>query len=194
MSAHGHKEDTVGHHKHLAPERLRWAVVTVSDSRTEADDDSGRLLVERLEGMGHDVLEHLVVPDDMEEIRGTVEMLSRDPEVDGIITNGGTGASARDVTIEALDALVGKVLPGFGELFRMLSYESIGTAAYLGRARAATLPAPDAVKILYQLPGSPDACELAITELILPEAGHFFSQANRGTDLSERWSDDEEEP
>lgn len=174
-------------HTHHAPEHLRWAVVTISDSRTAQNDDSGDLLVDRLRAAGHTVLEQLIIPDDIAEIRGTINMLARDPELDAIITNGGTGPSARDVSIEAVAPLVGKVLPGFGELFRHFSYEQVGAAAYLSRSQAATIPAPDANKLLYQLPGSPDACELAITDLILPVAGHFFSQANRGIDLAERF-------
>lgn len=178
------------HHAHhdQAPSLLHWAVVTISDSRTPEDDDSGDLLVTRLSTAKHEVLEQLIVPDDIAEIRGTVHMLARDPEIDAIITNGGTGPSARDVTIEALAPLVGKVLPGFGELFRHFSYERIGASAFLSRAQAATLPAPDAVKLLFQLPGSPDGCELAVTDLILPEAGHFFHQANRGLDLQARFA------
>lgn len=174
-------------HAQEAPERLRWAVITVSDSRRTENDDSGHLLVERLTHAKHEVLEQLIIPDDIAEIRGTITMVARDPEIDAIITNGGTGPSARDVTIEATAPLIGKVLPGFGELFRQFSYEQIGASAYLSRAQAATLPAPDAVKILFQLPGSPEACELGVTDLIIPVAGHFFHQANRGLDVAARF-------
>lgn len=181
--------DVPHEHRRHAAEALRWAIITISDTRDVADDESGHLLVQALQHAGHEVLEHLILPDDMDEIRGTVSMLVRDPELDGIITTGGTGASVRDVTIEAVSPLVGKVLPGFGELFRQLSFEEIGAAAYLSRAQAATLPAPDAVKVLYQLPGSPAACELAVTDLIIPEAGHLFAQANHGLDLAERFKE-----
>lgn len=180
--------DAPHRHHEAAPTHLQWAVVTISDSRTRDTDESGELLVNRLDHAGHEVLEQLIVPDDIAEIRGTINMLARDPEIDGIITNGGTGPSARDVTLEATAALVGKVLPGFGELFRRFSFEEIGASAYLSRALAATLPAPDAVKLLYHLPGAPGACELAVTDLILPEAGHFFHQANRGLDLEARFA------
>ncbi len=183
MSAHPHEE-----HHEAAPRRLRWAVVTVSDTRTDETDASGPVLIDALLAAGHEVLERLILPDDMEEIRGSLDMLLRDPELDAIITTGGTGLSPRDVTIEAVTPLLGKTLPGFGELFRALSYESIGTASVLSRATAGTAAAPDANKLLYVLPGSPDACELAVTDLILPEAGHAFAQANRGMDLEGRFA------
>lgn len=178
-------------HKHhqAAPTALRWAVITISDTRHVEDDESGHLILQALHNAGHEVLEHLVLPDDMDEIRGTVSMLARDPEIDGVITTGGTGVSVRDVSIEAVAPLVGKRLPGFGELFRQLSYEQIGPSAYLSRAQAATVPAPDAVKVLYQLPGSPAACELAVSDLIIPEAGHLFAQANHGLDFAERFKE-----
>lgn len=180
-----------GHHA-AAPPHLRWAVITISDSRDRDDDDSGHLVIERLQHSGHKVLEHLVIPDDVDEIRGTISMFVRDPELDAIITTGGTGIGPRDVSIEAASPLLGKALPGFGELLRHLSFERVGAAAYASRAQAGTLPAPDATKLLFQLPGSPDACELAITDLILPEAGHLFAQANRGMDFDERFAEGDE--
>lgn len=181
------------HHRQEAPSTLRFAVVTVSDSRTRDTDESGALITDRLRNGGHEVLEHIVLPDEIDEIRGTVNMLARDPEIDVIVTNGGTGVSTRDVSIEAVTPLFGKRLPGFGELLRMLSYETIGAAAFLSRAQAGTIPAPDAVKIVFQLPGSPNACDLAVSDMILPEVTHLFSQANRGMDLAGRRAQSDEE-
>ena len=161
MPVHEHHQQA-GAHKHL-----KVVVITASDTRTPADDESGRIIRELLEGAGHVVTHYEVVPDSPERIRAMViDHVSRD---DVVIINGGTGIAARDSTIEAVRPLLSKELEGFGELFRMLSYEEIGSAAFLSRALAGTAHG----RIVVALPGSPAACKLAMEKLLLPELGHL---------------------
>jgi molybdopterin adenylyltransferase len=142
-------------------------VITASDTRHAASDESGRLIREMLEGAGHRVTHYEVLPDTPERIAEVVRERLRD--LDGIIVNGGTGIAPRDSTIEALRPLIDKELDGFGELFRALSYQEIGSAAFLSRALAGISDG----KILVALPGSPGACRLAMEKLLLPELGHM---------------------
>jgi molybdenum cofactor biosynthesis protein B len=154
------------HHEH-SPAHLKFAVITASDSRTNESDLSGGLIREHLETAGHRVTHHEIVRDDADAIRNAVEKrLALD---DGVIINGGTGITARDVTIEAVRPLFDKELDGFGELFRMLSYQEVGAAAFLSRATAGVSRG----KIVVALPGSPDACRLAMDKLLLPQLGHL---------------------
>jgi len=156
------------HHQHAgAHKHLRVVVITASDTRTPADDESGRIIRGLLEGAGHVVSHYEIVPDDPERIRALViEHVAHD---DAIIINGGTGIAARDSTIEAVRPLLNKELEGFGELFRLLSFQSIGSAAFLSRALAGTARG----RIVVALPGSPAACKLAMEQLLLPELGHM---------------------
>ncbi|HZP44444.1 MAG TPA: molybdenum cofactor biosynthesis protein B [Candidatus Binataceae bacterium] len=156
------------HHHHQGKKlRLRAAVITASDTRTELSDDSGRLIRELLEQAGHLITYHAIVPDEPERIRPVViEQLS---QAELIIVSGGTGIAARDATVEALRPLLHKELEGFGELFRMLSYNEIGAAAFLSRALAGIAHG----RIVVALPGSPDACRLAMEKLLIPELGHM---------------------
>ena len=142
-------------------------VITASDTRQAASDESGRLIREMLEGAGHRVTHYEVLPDTPERIAEVVRERLRD--LDSIIVNGGTGIAPRDSTIEALRPLIDKELDGFGELFRALSYQEIGSAAFLSRALAGI----SCGKILVALPGSPGACRLAMEKLLLPELGHM---------------------
>ena len=142
-------------------------VITASDTRHAASDESGRLIREMLEGAGHRVTHYEVLPDTPERIAEVVRERLRD--LDGIIVNGGTGIAPRDSTIEALRPLIDKELDGFGELFRALSYQEIGSAAFLSRALAGI----SGGKILVALPGSPGAGRLAMEKLLLPELGHM---------------------
>ena len=142
-------------------------MITASDTRDAATDESGRLIRELLESAGHRVASYEVLPDTPERIAGAVRKgLS---ELDGVIVNGGTGIAARDSTIEAIRPLLDKELEGFGELFRLLSYQEIGSAAFMSRALAGI----SGGKIVVALPGSPDACRLAMEKLLLPELGHI---------------------
>ena len=143
------------------------AVITASDSRTAETDESGRLIKQMLEGAGHTVAHYEVLPDSPDRIRQALtENLAT---VDGFIFNGGTGIAPRDTTIEALRPMLSKELEGFGELFRMLSYNEVGSAAMLSRA----LGGISHGRIVFTLPGSPEACRLAMEKLVLPELGHM---------------------
>ena len=156
------------HHQHAgARKHLRVAVITASDTRTIAEDESGRAISDALESAGHTVAHYEVLPDDPERIRETV--IARLAQEDLVIINGGTGIAARDSTIEAIRPLLNKELEGFGELFRMLSYQEIGAAAFLSRAIAGIANG----RIIVALPGSPAACRLAMEKLLLPQLGHM---------------------
>jgi molybdenum cofactor biosynthesis protein B len=141
--------------------------VTVSDTRTEADDTSGRRIRELLEEQGHRVSFHRIVKDEPELIARLLDDIPA--TVRAVVFNGGTGLARRDTTYEALAGLLEKEIPGFGELFRMLSFEQIGSAAMLSRATAGVIGG----RIVFSVPGSTKAVELAMTKLILPELGHI---------------------
>ena len=142
-------------------------MLTASDSRSAETDESGRLIRDLLTAAGHRVEYSAVLPDDPALIRKA--LLDNLQNLDAIIVNGGTGIAARDLTIEAVRPLLDKELEGFGELFRYLSYQQIGSAAFLSRALAGVA----AGKIVVTLPGSPDACRLAMEKLLIPELGHM---------------------
>ena len=152
---------------------LKIAVLTVSDTRSLADDKSGSTLAERIEKAGHVVAAREIVPDDVDKIREQVRAWIAEPAIDAIITTGGTGITSRDSTFEASDGLLEKRLEGFGELFRMLSYQEIGAAAMMSRATAGLA----AGRVIASLPGSEAAVRLAMTRLVLPELGHLVQQA-----------------
>ena len=160
-------------HKRSAPTTVRCFVITVSDTRTEETDTSGKALVDLLTAAGHQIAGRALIRDEATLVRSTVERQLAARDVDVIISTGGTGIAARDTTFEALDALLETRLPGFGELFRMLSYEQIGAAAMLSRATAGIA----ARHIVVALPGSEAAVRLAMEKLILPELGHLVQQA-----------------
>lgn len=164
-------------HRAGAPASLGCAVVTVSDSRDERTDLGGPALAEAARGAGHRVTRRERVRDDADAIAGLVRNLLADVEVDVILLTGGTGVSPRDVTVEAVVPLLDKQLPGFGELFRALSFAEIGAAAMLSRATAGVAGG----KAVFLLPGSPPALGLAMAKLILPELGHLVGQARRGS-------------
>ena len=149
--------------------------MTISDTRTEATDSGGRAIVDLLTEGGHLVLEKKIVPDDPGEVRRTIDAMLANAEVQAVITTGGTGISSRDQTYEAIDSILDKRIDGFGELFRALSYQEIGTAAMLSRALAGTAGG----KIVIAIPGSENAVRLAITKLVLPEIGHLVREASR---------------
>lgn len=162
-------------HKSAAPRRVRCFVLTVSDTRTEATDTSGRAIAELLTAAGQQVAGRAILKDDPRDVAGLVEDQIANPNVDVIITTGGTGVTSRDSTYEAIDRLFDKRLDGFGELFRMLSYHDIGPAAMLSRACAGTARG----KVLVVLPGAEGAVRLALTKLLLPELNHLVQQARR---------------
>jgi molybdenum cofactor biosynthesis protein B len=160
-------------HKEHAPTSVKCGVVTVSDSRTPETDESGKLVRDLLQRAGHSVLFHVVVKDEPKMIADAVEQASWTCEA--IVTNGGTGVGKRDVTIPTLVPTFERTLPGFGELFRFLSYEKIGSAAMLSGAVAGVYHG----RLVFCLPGSPDACRLGVEKLILPELGHAVGVLGR---------------
>jgi molybdenum cofactor biosynthesis protein B len=172
----GHEGFSVPHeHRRQSPSVVACAVITVSDTRTEQTDVGGRTLAEMLAAAGHNVLLRQIVPDDPQQIRQLLLELRDRPDLDAILLTGGTGIASRDQTFETVDALLDKRLPGYGELFRMLSFQQIGPAAMLSRAIGGLLGR----KILLTMPGSPAAVRLAMERLILPELGHLVREANR---------------
>jgi molybdenum cofactor biosynthesis protein B len=158
---------SVHEHKHRPSRPLKAGVITVSDSRTAETDGSGKLICDLLRGAGHEVAYYEVMPDEPRRIAEAV--IARRAGLDVIVINGGTGIGPRDQTYEAVKGLLDKELDGFGELFRMLSYQEIGSAAFLSRAVAGI----SAGKILVSLPGSTAACRLGLEKLLLPELGHM---------------------
>ena len=162
-------------HKALAPDSVRCYVLTVSDTRTNDTDTSGRAIADLLTAAGHLVSGHSIVKDDPALVRSTVERQLANADVQAIITTGGTGISSRDSTFEAVDALLEKRLDGFGELFRMLSFDEVGSSAMMSRATAGLA----AGKIVVSLPGSERAVRLALERLLLPELGHLVQQAQK---------------
>ncbi|HET9228798.1 MAG TPA: MogA/MoaB family molybdenum cofactor biosynthesis protein [Thermoanaerobaculia bacterium] len=168
--------NTVEQHRRAAPTTLGFFLITVSDTRTPGDDVSGRTLSEMAGSAGHRVVESRIVPDEIAEIRQAVEQALAREGVDLIVLTGGTGFSLRDVTLEAVAPLLERPVEGFGELFRMLSYQQVGSAAMLSRAAAGLMGS----RAVFLLPGSPKAVTLAMEKLILPEAGHLLGQARRG--------------
>jgi molybdenum cofactor biosynthesis protein B len=165
----------VADHKQHAPKSSRVYVVTVSDSRTEATDTSGRLAQELLSAAGHTIAGYRVLKDEPAEVAALVTRIADEQLADVVITSGGTGVSRRDSTYEALNGLLQKRLDGFGELFRMLSYAEIGSAAMLSRAVAGLYRG----LVVFATPGSTAAVKLALEKLILPELGHLAFEVAR---------------
>ncbi|MBX5327660.1 MAG: MogA/MoaB family molybdenum cofactor biosynthesis protein [Candidatus Bathyarchaeia archaeon] len=176
--------ETSRKHKAEAPKTLGFAVITVSSSRFKAqksaskvEDPSGDLTAQLVEKAGHKVVLRSLVPDDRILIGKSVsESLGRH-DVDVVVTCGGTGIALSDVTIETIRPLLVKTLPGFGEIFRRLSFDEIGSAAIMSRALAGV---SDGGKAVFCLPGSPNAVRLCVERLILPEAGHIVKHAREG--------------
>lgn len=159
-------------HKGAAPARLRFAVITISDTRDAASDRGGPYLVERVEAAGHSVAQRAIVKDEREQIEAALRAAVADTGVDLVLTTGGTGIAPRDVTYDTLKELFDSEIPGFGELFRMLSYQQIGAAALLSRAIGGVLEG----KVVLAMPGSPKALALAMDEIVLREAAHLVQQ------------------
>ncbi len=160
-------------HRSSSPARLRFAVVTVSDTRDLATDRGGAYLVETIEAAGHAISRREIVRDEREEITTAALAAASDPSVDLVLFTGGTGIAPRDVTAPTLEALFDSPIPGFGELFRWLSFEEIGAATILSRATAGLIGRT----VVLALPGSPKALRLAMERIVLAEAGHLVSQA-----------------
>ncbi|MFP3884389.1 MogA/MoaB family molybdenum cofactor biosynthesis protein [Priestia filamentosa] len=162
---------SVEEHKREAPTVVACGVITISDTRTKETDKSGALIKEKLGEKNFKVVEHVIVKDEKDVILEAVQRLINDERIEAVITNGGTGLAKRDVTIETITPLFEKEIVGFGELFRMLSYqEDIGSAALLSRAAAGVVQNT----ALFSLPGSSGAVKLAMDKLIIPELAHVI--------------------
>ncbi len=162
-------------HKQKAPQSVNCAVLTISDSRTEENDESGKLIRQKLSQNGHRIISYSILKNDKDSIGKEIHELLRQEELQVIITSGGTGASHRDVTVETISPFLEKKLDGFGELFRFLSYQEIGTSSIMSRAIAGVVGG----KIILCLPGSLEAANLAMDKIILPEIGHLVREATR---------------
>ena len=162
-------------HRGESPKTVRCAVVTISDTRTIETDRGGALIVEMLEASGHAVSSRHIVRDDPAEIEPLVRQLADRQTTDAVLMTGGTGIAARDRTFETVSGLLTKAMPGYGELFRMLSYEDIGPAAMLSRAVGGVLNEV----IVLTMPGSVAAVRLAMEKLIVPEIGHLVYEARK---------------
>jgi len=166
---------TAAEHRAQAPEVVRCAAITVSDTRTAETDTGGQTLVERLTSAGHAVVQRSIIPDDPEPMRALLQQLAERGDVDAVLLTGGTGITRRDQTYETVTSLLTKPLPGYGELFRLLSYQEIGTAAMLSRATGGLMGRT----VVLTMPGSPAAVRLAMDQVILPELGHLVREAQR---------------
>jgi len=169
-AAHAHLD-----HRTRAPRSVRCFIVTISDTRTDDTDTSGRAIADLLAAAGHQIVGRALVKDDVPAIREVVRRQIANPDVQAIITTGGTGISSRDSTFEVVSALLDKRLDGFGELFRMMSYEQVGSAAIMSRALAGLAGGT----IIASLPGSEAAVRLALERLLVPELGHLVQQAGK---------------
>jgi molybdenum cofactor biosynthesis protein B len=165
----------VAEHRAFAPQVLSLAVLTVSDTRTVETDTSGALIVSLAEAAGHRVVERAIVPDEPDAMRPLLLGFATREDVHATLVTGGTGISPRDQTFETVSALLTKPLPGYGELFRMLSYAEIGPACILSRALGGLVGR----SVLLVMPGSRAAVELAMTKIILPELPHLVREARK---------------
>jgi molybdenum cofactor biosynthesis protein B len=166
---------TAEDHKRHAPASVRVFVLTISDTRTEENDTSGRLAKDLLTQAGHVVAASRILKDEPAEVAALVKEIAAERRADVLISSGGTGISHRDATYEALSGLIEKRLDGFGELFRMLSYAEVGSAAMLSRAIGGLYQG----LVIFALPGSSGAVRLGLEKLILPELGHLVFEKGR---------------
>ena len=161
-------------HKEKAPTSVSCAVLTISDTRTEQDDESGRLIRQKLGENGHRVMAYCILKNEAASISKKIYEFLRE-ELQVIIATGGTGVSRRDITVETIYPILEKKLDGFGELFRFLTYREIGTGSIMSRAIAGVAGG----KVILCLPGSPEATNLAMDKIILPEIGHLVMEATK---------------
>lgn len=162
-------------HKDHAPSSIGCMVITCSDTRTPDTDTSGRLICKLIGERGHTIVGHHLVKDDPAQIQLWIARGTADDRVQAILINGGTGISRRDSTFEAVDEMLEKRLDGFGEIFRLLTYQEIGSPAIMSRATAGVIKG----RILFSVPGSEIAVRLAMEKLILPELGHLVRELTK---------------
>jgi molybdenum cofactor biosynthesis protein B len=170
MSSHAAQE-----HKAGAPRKVGCMVITCSDTRTPDTDTSGQLIQKLLKEQGHTIAAYHLVKDEPAQIKARITEGTGNEQVQAIIINGGTGISRRDSTFEAVDAMLEKRLDGFGEVFRYLTYQDIGSPAIMSRATAGIIKG----RVLFSTPGSENAVRLAMEKLILPELGHLVKELSK---------------
>ena len=162
---------------HVEKQSVKCFVATISDTRTTDTDKSGQLIKQLLEREQHEVVGHQIIKDDKVLIGQMIDKINERTDVEVILLTGGTGISMRDVTIEVVENKLTKTIPGFGELFRMLSYtEDIGSAAMMSRAVAGVLSNG---QLIFSMPGSSGAVKLAMNKLILPEVSHMMYELRK---------------
>jgi molybdenum cofactor biosynthesis protein B len=167
--------ESVHEHREAAPEKIRVAILTISDTRTRETDTGGDIAEELLRDAGQEIVARQIVRDEVTAIRNNlIDLLARS-DVDAVITTGGTGISARDTTYEVVERMIEKQLDGFGEIFRTLSYEEIGAAAIMSRALAGSV----GTKFIASLPGSRNAVRLAVGKLLVPELAHVVFELRK---------------
>jgi molybdenum cofactor biosynthesis protein B len=162
-------------HRATAPRSIGCWVLTVSDTKTPETDTSGQLIQKLLLDAGHQVVGATIVRDEPKDVQRVIREACARDDVRAVLVTGGTGVTSRDSTYEAIEALLDKRLPGFGELFRMLSYQEIGAAAMMSRAQLGV----HARRIVVSMPGSPNACRLALEKLVIPELSHLIREVSR---------------
>ncbi|HLR79061.1 MAG TPA: molybdenum cofactor biosynthesis protein B [Bacillota bacterium] len=167
----------MSHHEHRKSKRpVNCMIITISDTRSDSTDKSGNLMVDLLKEAGHHIVAKKIIPDEQDVIQETIDQGCEDEAIDVILTNGGTGISYRDVTYETVEKMLDKELLGFGEIFRMLSYEEdIGSAAIMSRAIAGVRNHT----AIFTTPGSSGAVKLAMKRLIIPELTHVVNEMNK---------------
>jgi molybdenum cofactor biosynthesis protein B len=166
---------TADEHKSHVPKSIGCMVITCSDTRTPETDTSGQLIQKLLKEQGHTVVTYHLVKDEPAKIKAKIKVAVADKNVQAIIVNGGTGISRRDSTFEAVDAMLEKRLVGFGEIFRYLTYQDIGSPAIMSRATAGIIKG----RVLFSTPGSENAVRMAMEKLILPELGHLVKELTK---------------
>jgi molybdenum cofactor biosynthesis protein B len=162
-------------HKQHVPLNVNCAVIIISDSRTEQTDESGKYIMDSLKEAGHTITSYSIIKNDASEIIDKIGNIFKDNPTQVIITSGGTGASHMDITIETITPMLEKKMEGFGELFRNLTYQEIGSGSILSRAMAGVIKG----RIIISLPGSLDAVKLAMDKIIIPEIAHLVREASR---------------
>ena len=167
--------ESVHKHRESAPDTVRVAILTISDTRTRETDTGGDIAEELLRDAGHEIVARRIVRDEVAGIRNNLVDLLASSDVDAVVTTGGTGISARDTTYEVVERMIEKRLEGFGEIFRMLSYEEIGAAAMMSRALAGAV----GTKFVASLPGSRNAVRLAVEKLLVPELAHVVFELRK---------------
>lgn len=167
--------ESVCQHRKEAPVTLRCAVITVSDTRTLETDTGGKAVADYMTAAGYSVVAREIIPDEPERMRPLVSSFAERDDIDVVLMTGGTGIGSRDQTFETISGMLTKPLPGYGEIFRMLSFEDVGPAAMLSRATGGLIGRT----VVLTMPGSPAAVRLAMEKLIVPEVAHLVREARR---------------